>query len=422
MRICIAAYDTIFNTGGVTSWVARFLRALKEQGHSPSCLLYSSCRRHQKGTLEEYFRSHAIPYHRTRFGQYTERSVHVTERLVRRLKPDIFIPNCMVPAWFTAPALEAAGIPCVGVSHSDDPFYHALVATCVAEDGWYQLSGLVNVSSYLNEISHKLASPRTKIIEIPCGIDPPETEAEEQIKRRGSRGKFRIAYVGRFVEEQKRVTRVAECICEAARQHPSLEGYFIGSGPSERHIRAVIERTGMRSRVQILGWMAPDAVTSTVASMDAITLLSDYEGLPVSLLEAMSVGVIPITTRMRSGIDDLIQSGKNGLTVLPCRTHFGTAIESLISNPELRRHLSLNAQDTIKGSFLNDVATERWLGFLSLVKDEFKARPQPYPKRPLPDPHPALQAQDQRLPPFWVRAQRKLRPIDRVLQRMFPRQ
>lgn len=54
-----------------------------------------------------------------------------------------------------------------------------------------------------------------------------------------------------------------------------------------------------------------DNVGDYMAQADFFVLSSDYEGLPMTLLEAMSMGVIPISTPA-GGIVDVIEDGKNG--------------------------------------------------------------------------------------------------------------
>jgi glycogen synthase len=49
--------------------------------------------------------------------------------------------------------------------------------------------------------------------------------------------------------------------------------------------------------------------------MDVFLLLSDYEGLPVALLEAMGHGVVPVVTRIASGNSEIIRDGTNGFFV-----------------------------------------------------------------------------------------------------------
>ena len=52
--------------------------------------------------------------------------------------------------------------------------------------------------------------------------------------------------------------------------------------------------------------MPNDTVPALLAAHDVLVLLSDYEGLPLSLLEAMGAGVVPVVSDLESGIRDVV--------------------------------------------------------------------------------------------------------------------
>ena len=78
--------------------------------------------------------------------------------------------------------------------------------------------------------------------------------------------------------------------------------------------------------------------------MDAFVFPSYQEGLPVSVIEAMSAGLPIIATDIR-GNHDLIQSGKNGYlyTVNDTNT-FIKEVYTLMNNIEIRKELGNQAQ------------------------------------------------------------------------------
>ncbi|HBE70964.1 MAG TPA: hypothetical protein DDW52_22690 [Planctomycetaceae bacterium] len=402
MRVCLAAYDTDPNTGGVHSWNVRFLAELQRQGWTPSCTIYSSCPVGHAGTLERELMKLGIEFRRVRYEQFTEENVDWTVDAVQDLKADAFITNCILPAWYASPKLEAKGVPCIGVNHSDDPFYAALMQQCVSKEGWYQLAGLVAVSSYLEEFANRISNGSTSISRIPCGIERISETAEFSRNKDSAEPvqnqEFKLAYAGRFVEEQKQVSRVAECMCAAANKYPNFRGYFIGNGPAEESIKRIIRDTGCESQVEIIGWLPVEQMIPTLAKMDAIALLSDYEGLPVVLLEAMSVGVIPICTRMKSGVQELIQDGKNGIFAQPQPEAFTLEVGKLIDNLEFRHRLSKQARATIEDEYLISVCTERWMQFIQTVVRDFSPETIGRPRTNLPPLHRDLEWCDNRQP------------------------
>ena len=76
-------------------------------------------------------------------------------------------------------------------------------------------------------------------------------------------------------------------------------------------------------------------------------MTSDFEGTPMTLLESMASG-LPVVASSVDGIAEVCTHGENALLVR-CRDvpGFVTAIEQVISRPELRAHLGRNARHTI---------------------------------------------------------------------------
>ncbi len=89
-----------------------------------------------------------------------------------------------------------------------------------------------------------------------------------------------------------------------------------------------------------------------LAAHDFFVLLSDFEGLPLSLVEAMGRGCVPVAARSESGIPELISSGDNGL-IMSGRDYDEWARELVEIWEEGRRHahMSRKARATIRDRF-----------------------------------------------------------------------
>ena len=60
------------------------------------------------------------------------------------------------------------------------------------------------------------------------------------------------------------------------------------------------------------GRRSPQWVERFLGRVDASVLVSDYEGTSITMLESMGAGVVPVVTRVSSGVDEWIRDGENG--------------------------------------------------------------------------------------------------------------
>ena len=92
---------------------------------------------------------------------------------------------------------------------------------------------------------------------------------------------------------------------------------IIGSGPFLRSIQQMIDKLGLRDRVLLLGEISNSKMVDYYNAADVYLLPSlRIEGLPFSLLEAMSCGKAVIASSM-GGISSVIKDGVNGFLIQP---------------------------------------------------------------------------------------------------------
>ncbi len=119
----------------------------------------------------------------------------------------------------------------------------------------------------------------------------------------------RLLYVGRIDHEQKRVLAFVELARELTRRGVEHELVLIGDGPASKRLDGAI--AGLPT-VHRLGPVPPATINRWLDRSDALLLASRYEGLSVSMLEAMARGCVPIVTRVESGVGQAIDEGVNG--------------------------------------------------------------------------------------------------------------
>lgn len=127
----------------------------------------------------------------------------------------------------------------------------------------------------------------------------------ETIKRSEGR-KLELLYVGRLHQHQKRLDilfKGLELLETDWRLH------CIGEGPDGEEIRNLADKLGIKDRILFHGWQ--EKPWDVAEEVSALVMSSDYEGLPLVLMEALGRG-IPVISTNCSGAEDIINDGKNG--------------------------------------------------------------------------------------------------------------
>jgi glycosyltransferase involved in cell wall biosynthesis len=121
-----------------------------------------------------------------------------------------------------------------------------------------------------------------------------------------------------------------------------FEVQFAGSGPGLARCKQIVASLGLSSHVVFLGDRSD--VPNLLTSADAFVLSTHYEGLPISILEAMRAG-LPVIATSVSGIPEEIDDGISGLLTQPRDPKsIAAALRKLIENPDLRRAMGLAAR------------------------------------------------------------------------------
>ncbi len=112
----------------------------------------------------------------------------------------------------------------------------------------------------------------------------------------------------------------------------------VGQGPLEGEIRAMVTRLGLDTTFALLGYR-PDAL-DVLAAGDIFALSSLAEGYPVSLMEALALG-LPVVSTSVGGIPEAIRSGVEGLLVPPSKPDLlGDALTTVAADTPRRAAFS----------------------------------------------------------------------------------
>jgi glycosyltransferase involved in cell wall biosynthesis len=117
---------------------------------------------------------------------------------------------------------------------------------------------------------------------------------------------------------------------------------LLGEGKEEANLRTLAEATGISEQVTFLGFRKNPYPILREATV--FVLPSRYEGFPNGLAEAMALGIPCIATRCRTGPDELIRDGVDGVLVpVEDPEAMAAAIERLLGDSGLRERLGAAA-------------------------------------------------------------------------------
>ncbi|MFZ3382334.1 MAG: glycosyltransferase family 4 protein [Candidatus Methanoperedens sp.] len=216
-------------------------------------------------------------------------------------------------------------------------------------------------------ISDKITSVAKSVSEelADYGLNPNDVEVigngvDEKIfhPARNKTNERYILYTGRL-SYRKGLFDFIECGIELCKRHPDINFKLTGKGPLLDKLKMIIGESGYVDRFEFLGHVDKSRLIELYQNATIFVLPSHYEGLPTTLLEAMSCG-LPVVATAVSGNLDVIDSGKNGIFV-PIKSPYkmADAISSLLDDEQKRAKIGAAARKTIEKKFTWDIISSR---------------------------------------------------------------
>lgn len=189
-------------------------------------------------------------------------------------------------------------------------------------------------------------TPRDKIVVIGNAVDASRFEAGQALRETkraelGLERYFVIGTVGRMVTAKSfdLLLRVAEEVCS---RRPQARFLLVGEGPLRDGLTRMRDSLGLAEKVVFLGGRTD--IPGLLAAIDLYVITSQREGLPISLLEAMTAAK-PIVATAVGGIPEALNHGEDGLLVEPGnQAALVEAIFALMDDPARRQLMGARAR------------------------------------------------------------------------------
>jgi len=327
--------------GGAEMLVAQMCRLQREQGHNPSVYAIAAL-----GPLGEMLRTDGFAV-QANVGKHLPDSLRSFYRIFKRERPQTVHLHNPTPTIYGALPARMAGVPSiVSTRHSLVAPPHGKVmelkyAAAAACCDW--VIGICDATTENLKAMHSIRAG--KIVRVYNGAARLQQVAEEQ---RPAKSGFTLVYIGRM-EPVKNHALLLRAFSAALTVMPDLRLWMVGDGSERPASERLAAELGIARQVTFWGQQLD--VAPFFSAADAFIMSSLSEGLPMSLLQAFSIGLPAIVTDV-GGMAEAVRMSKAGLAVA-----FGDAAEMtaamlrMARNHTEREQFSMNAEAAFNSRF-----------------------------------------------------------------------
>ncbi len=161
----------------------------------------------------------------------------------------------------------------------------------------------------------------------------------------GLENNFVVGFAGRIIP-RKGWRSFVEMATIINKTHPNIKFLMAGTGADVEPLQQLIKEKKLENTIHYLGFVKD--MISFYSSLDCFVMPSWFEGLPMSQLEVMALGV-PLLTTTGPGMDEIPKNGVDAVYLkMKNPKDQAEKVIDLFRNPEKAKKLSENAKNTVQ--------------------------------------------------------------------------
>lgn len=208
---------------------------------------------------------------------------------------------------------------------------------------------IVLSESWLDWARSRFPNARVVLIHNPVSL-PAESDFE-------AHGSATLLFLGR-IGQRKGAYDLIPAVAKLLPEFPNLRLIMGGDGELET-ARRMAESLGIAAHLELVGWVTGSAKQELLGQASVYVLPSYYEGLPMSVLEAMAAGLPVVSTRV-GGIPEAVRDGEDGFLIGPGDLDaLVDRLRTLLADASLRRRMGASARTRVQQFFATEVIVPR---------------------------------------------------------------
>ncbi len=310
MKINLIIFISEFNLGGAGNSIFKLCKNLPKNKFKISIICLNKC--YYKDELSKIgVELFEIKSKKTFFAMQKIR--HLVKRLIRKDYKNIYLSNIHFSNILSVLFLNSIDIKIILVERTPYEelkiyynffdFIKKNLIKILINFTFHRAHACVSNSKYISDKYNENYNLNFKTINPPSFKKLNFLKSKKKLKKQVSLG-----VVSRLSKEKKIENLIY--ILKDFNENVSLK--IVGDGPQEKKLKKIVNKLGLKKRIIFLGSVHPKKITKVLKSFDYLINISDFEGFPNSVVEALSAGIPVLASQSYGGINDIIKSKKYG--------------------------------------------------------------------------------------------------------------
>lgn len=350
--------------GGLQSWLDALCAGLSERGWEPLVGLVNGPSTHRAHVYQEAHPGlESFIIEGSGFTMATR--VRAVMRAIRRVRPEFYVPLTVIDAHDALCALKLQG----DFKGRYVLSLHGNLPQQIADATLFQAfaDGCVSPGALTCRMAVWGGMPQERVFHVPNGVDVCEEEPAPKPRRRA----LRLAYVGRLTEQDKRVMDMPAVVQELEARGVDFTLDVVGSGPCEAALREALAGSVERGKVRLHGFVEPERLRREFyGQWDVLLMFSQSEAFGISLVEAMTHGVVPVSSQFvghRS--EGFLREGETArLFDIGDARGCARAVQELAEDREQLERLAKRAWAWVREHYSWERCTRDWVEALETIR------------------------------------------------------